>query len=257
LETNSLYQNYEANSKKFEKPVVADNEKKKFESVTEKKNSFDKYSRGLEDLKEAKEVNDKHVENLRKQLAEAEKESKDLEKRIQDGTKWVSDNKSIIKEYELAEKEWLNMAQKVADYTNWKNVLDQEKKLIECQDKSQTYDAEIDELRKELMELTQKYLPKIKGLQVRVKVGLDDEDEGIYFENKTLAQLSESELWALFLQIWDAKGVRFVFCENINSLGSDAVSILNGLAKEGAHVFATEMERKKKEIQVTFETKIQ
>lgn len=257
LETNPLYQNYENNLKKFEKPVVAENEKKKFEAITEKKKSFDKYSGALDDLKEEKEINDKHIVSLKQQLADAEKESKELEKRIEDGKKWVEDNKAVVKEYEVAEKEWLDMAKKVAEYANWKTVLDQEKKLMECQDKSQTYDGEIDELRKDLMELTQKYLPKIKGLEVRVKVGLDDEDEGIYFENKTLAQLSESELWGLFLQIWDAKGVRFVFCENISSLGSDAVAILNGLAKEGAHVFATEMERKKKEIQVTFETKIQ
>ena len=36
----------------------------------------------------------------------------------------------------------------------------------------------IDKLRTDLLKLTKTYLPDIPGLEVRVKVSLDDEDEG-------------------------------------------------------------------------------
>ncbi len=257
LEANPLYQNYEANSKKFTTVISADKEKKKFEEVTAKKKQYDQYQTAVEGIEGEVEIFGRTIENLEKQLADAKKGKEEAELRVVNGKKWLKENEVILKEYPAAEKEWLNVAQKVTDYNSWKVVLDNEKKLIVLQDESQTLDAEIDELRKELLELTHKYLPKIKGLTIKVKTSLDSEEEGIYFEGMTLAQLSESELWGLFMQIWEAKGVRFIFCENVNSLGSDAISMLNKLAKEGCYIFVSEMDRSSKEMKVTFETKIQ
>jgi len=118
-------------------------------------------------------------------------------------------------------------------------------------------DGAIDKLRLELLKITKTYLPDIEGLEIRLKTGLDEEDEGIFYQGKSFAQLSESELWDLFLVIWAAKDVQFIFCENVNALGSEAIKTLNRLVKEGAVVFASEMERSKKEMEISFSTKIE
>jgi hypothetical protein len=115
----------------------------------------------------------------------------------------------------------------------------------------------LDKLRLDLLKITRTYLPGIEGLEMKLKMGLDDEEEGIYYNGKSLAQLSESELWDLFENIWAEKGVQFVFCENITSLGSEAVKTLNRLVKEKkAQVFATAMDRSKKDMEIIFSTKI-
>lgn len=257
LDASPLYANYEKNLEKFKTPISADKEKKKFEEITAKKKDFDRYSETLDKLKEAEADQLELIKELEEKLEAAKKEAAELNQRIVKGKTWIEENKSVKKEYEVAEKEWLNTAQKLADYTAWKDILAKEKQYNERLDESQTLDAEIDQLRTDLLELTQKYLPKIKGLTIKVKTSLDSEEEGIYYEGLTLAQLSESQLWELFMQIWEAKGVQFVFLENINSLGSDAIEQLNKLAKAGTYIFASEMDRTSNEMQVTFETKIQ
>jgi hypothetical protein len=109
-----------------------------------------------------------------------------------------------------------------------------------------------------MLKITKTYLPPIDGLEIQVNTGIDNERaEGIYYNDKTLAQLSESELWDLFMRIWNEKGVRFIFCENINALGSEAIKTLNKLSKDGCTIFATQMDRSKKTIGISFEAKIE
>ena len=145
----------------------------------------------------------------------------------------------------------------MTEQNEWKEMLAKEKQYNEAIDLNNEQEAKIAELRKDLLKLTKSYLPDIDGLEVRVKLSLDDEDEGLYYQNKTLAQLSESELWDLFIQIWEDNDVRFIFCENIQDLGSEAIKTMNRLVKEKkAKIFASEMERGKKEMEVSFETKI-
>jgi hypothetical protein len=47
-----------------------------------------------------------------------------------------------------------------------------------------------------------------------------------------------------------------VFIENISSLGTDAVNVLNTIAKNGGMVFATKMDRKTDDISIAFVSEI-
>jgi hypothetical protein len=256
LEVEPLYQNYEKSQAKFKDAPSAKKEKESFDALSEKNAEYtkskDSVARFVSDLALKKN----EIADLELRLAAAKKSASDIDKRIDAGKKWLQENKNVPAQFEAANEAWINLSKTLAEYDKWKGVLKKEKELTDMQDDSQRADGWLDKLRLDLLELTQKYLPKIKGLAIKVKTSLDDDDEGIYYEGKTLAQLSESERWGLFCQIYEAKGVQFVFCENVNSLGSDAVAILNKLVKEGAQIFATEMDRKKDTMEITFETKI-
>lgn len=191
------------------------------------------------------------------QLDIATQEEDNLFKRITKGEELIAQSNGIEKEYESANKEWLNISKTLAEQEQWKEVLAKEKEYNELLQGSMEADATLDKLRLELLKLTKAYLPKVDGLEVKIKTALTDEEEGIYYNGKTLAMLSESELWGLFAEhIWPFHEVKFIFCENINSLGSNAVSVLNKLAKDGAVIFASEMERSKKEREFSITTKI-
>lgn len=256
LDVNPLYQDYERSQEKFKAAPNAKKEKEELDSLQAKMNEYNKARTGLDGLKQTVKSCEQDIEELEEKLKEKKKLLETASKRVADGEAYIKENKNIEKDYNAANEAWMKLSKTLADYEQWKDVVKKEKEYLQMVDASQQADGQLDDLRKKLLELTEKYLPKIKGLEIRVKTGLTDEEEGIYYEGKTLAQLSESELWQLFVQVYEAKGVQFVFCENINALGSNAISILNSLVKAGASVFASEMDRTKKEMSITFETKI-
>lgn len=80
--------------------------------------------------------------------------------------------------------------------------------------------------------------------------------EGIYYKGRSVAELSESELWELWLQLCNVSGVKAVFIENISSLGSSAIDKINELAANGCNVFYSAMERGLPALQISFYTQI-
>lgn len=256
LSLEPLFQNYEKSLEKFKKPVSAEKEKAAYDELTKKNIQFENAKRTLSSLKDDEIEIENKITDLREQLSKAEKQQLEIKDRIEKGEKWQTENKNIPKEYAAATEAWTNLSKTLAEQEKWKGILKKKKELDDNETASQEADGTLDKLRKDLLKLTKSYLPDIEGLEIRVKTGLDDSEEGIYYQCKTLAMLSESELWALFLQIWAEKDVQFVFCENVNSLGSDAIGILNGLVKSGAQVFASEVIRKQKHMEISFSTKV-
>lgn len=257
LDLSELFTNYEKNAKRFEKPINADKEKKKFDELSDQKGKYDQYATTVA-IRQG-EVRDKErkVADLQKQLEVAIKERDEMKELLEKGEKWLEEKKPIVKEYDEANAAWLNLSKTLSEQNTWKEVLAKEKEYNEALQLNIDQNGSIDQLRKDLLKITKSYLPKIEGLEIRVKVALDDEDEGIYYNGLTLAQLSESEIWDLFIRIWEDYEVRFIFCENINGLGSDAIKTMNRLVKDKkAKILATEMERGKTEMTVSFESKI-
>jgi hypothetical protein len=260
LAQNELFQQYEANQKKFKQPISAEKEKKCLEDITESNKEYERNVHGLQSLQNQLSFAQTDVQRLRKELAAAEEKEKELVNRVNGGKKWIEENKSIPVAFEKANKEWMSLSKTLAAQSQWKEVLSKEKELHDNEDAVIAVNALIDTLRRDLLELTSAYLPDIKGLEIRTRstsIDNESEDEGLYYQGKSLAQLSESELAELFLLIWKAKDVCFVFIENISSYGSAFIKLLNDLVKKGEiKVLASEMDRKKKEMEITFETKI-
>lgn len=260
LKSNVLYKNYEKNQVKFAKHLSAEKEKEKLQTLQTKKESFDKAKSGLDNLKEKRKGHTDRIAQLQKQIDEEVQSRSIVEKRIAEGEAYIAASNGIEKEYSEANEAYLNISKTIAEQTQWKDVLKKEKELDEMEQTVVLATDQIAQLRVAILELTSTYLPKIKGLEIRTKgfsIDTGDEDEGIFYQDKSLAQLSESELWDLFLLIWEKMEVYFVFCENISSLGSQAVQTLNRLAKEKkAQIFASEVDRKKDTMEISFETKI-
>lgn len=260
LAQNDLFKNYEHNQKRFAEPINVDKEKKAWDELSTKSNNYQNAVHNLTYTKNLVASQDIKIAELERQLAAAKEKKVELQVRVANEEKWIEDNKNVVVEFEKANREWVNLSKTMADQSQWKEVLKKEKELQSGEDLVISVNALIDTLRSDLRELTAAYLPKIKGLEIRIKsmsIDNENEDEGIYYQGKSLAQLSESELSELFLLIWKAKKVCFVFIENISSYGSGFVKVLNDLVKAGdIQVFASEMDRKKKEMEISFTTKI-
>lgn len=259
LAESKLAQNYEANQKKFKEAVSIEKEQEKYSVAEKKKTQYQDYANKVKSSEELAALKRQEIADMEKSLADAKDQLQKLNTSLETGNKWLTENKNVEKEYEVARTEFLNASKKVEEYKDWKEVVRKKKEHDEFEDASTQLTGQIDDLRYKLRELTKKYLPEVEGLEIRLASGIDDEDqdEGIYYHDKTLAQLSESELWDLFLLIWEQMEVQFIFCENINALGSDAIKTLNRLAKEKkAQIFASEMDRKKNHIEISLSTKL-
>ena len=257
LEIEPLYQNYEKSMQRFAKPLSAEKEKAAFDAITKNHTDYNRYRENLNILKaEHKDTLDK-IERLRQELADAEALEKELAGRVSNGDKWMEDHSNVPKDFEKAQKEWLNLSQTLADQEKWKDVLKKEKQFNEKTEEATELTERLETKRAELVKMTAKCLPKVDGLTVKLSAGLDKkDDEGVYYFDKPLHTLSESAETALWCQVFDAAGVNFIFLENTTSFGSKATAIFNELAKNGATIFATRMDREVKEMGISFKTKI-
>lgn len=258
LDVEPLYNDYENSLKKFGGVISAKKEKERYDELSDKVRKYDVAKNELSRLSSDLSSKQLEVNELEVKLEAAKKSALDMKGRIEKGKVWLDENKNINKEFDEASAAWMNLSKTLADHDKWKTILKREKEYTERQDAVNIVNDQIDKMRKDLLKLTKTYLPDVPGLEIRVKTGIDDEDEGIYYNNKSLAMLSESELWDLFVDhIWPAKDVFFIFCDNLSSLGSEALKNMNKLLKEKkAMIFASEMDRSKDEINITVTSKL-
>lgn len=258
LAINPLYQDYEENLKKFKvAPSIVDAQKLR----NEKKTAAEAHDRAVEKLNRTMEgITAKHneIEKIKQQLIAAEKDLQSLMQMKGEFEKYIAENAIAKTEYQEAETAFLQISQTITDYNSWQDVVRQKNEMEEFETVIQRADAKKDELITELRKLTKKYLPEIPGLELKLNTGIDDDElEGIIYNGRTLAQLSESEIWGLYMLICEEKGVNFVFIENLPSLGTDAIGIMNMLAEKGVKIFATEMKREQDKMRIVITDKIE
>ncbi len=264
LEIEPLFKNREQSEERFAKTINAEKEKKAFDELSQKKAAYDKNSANLDLLKIEKKSAAEKVEDLKRQLAEAEEFQKEVTERVEKGNKWVADNKGIVAEFEKASNEWVNLSKTLADQDKWKDILKREKGLIEKQDQAMDKTGEPDKLRESLLKEVKKCLPSVEGLTIKVATGIDKEDkqEGVFYlvpgkeKEQGIHELSESEYADMWCKIWEMTGVPIVVIENISSFGSTFIKTLNQFVKNGGTVFYSKMDRKVKELQVEFKSKV-
>lgn len=125
-------------------------------------------------------------------------------------------------------------------YEDYKKVFDKANKLTN----------EVDEIRAQRIQLAKTITPDIPGFEVRP--GNIDEEGGLFYNEKNISVLSESERYGLVVKIWKHFGIKVLFIENITNFGSKAMEIIDMFAKEGGFVFATKMNRKQEKMSITF-----
>jgi len=252
LSTNPMYVHYHETEERFkagEKNIDAEREK-----LREAQSRVDQYNKAevqLENLKKEKESLSAEVVSIEKQIQELQvrlelkkSEVETISGRIETGDKFIEDNKAVKQEYDKVFEEYSNIAQYNAYFKSWQEVLKDKKDMDEAESLVALADSQKDELKAKMRNLYSEFLPDIEGLEIVSVEGLDgDKPVGVYYNDEPISILSESELWGLYMKIWDALKVKFVIIDNVSSLGSGAVDMINTLAQHGCYIFAAQMKR--------------
>jgi len=190
------------------------------------------------------------------QMAALNKELGELTNNIAIGETFIEENKTASEDYATIKTKYDNVAQEVLDFNKWGSIKEKKKERDEAETLSQKADTNEKSLKQELKELQAELLPDIKGTELILEDTHEDgkiKKEGLYWNDRNVRQLSESEWWTLVMAIWRKFKVKIVVIDNAQNLGTTAVDMLNKLAKDGAYVLAAQMERATKELTISYE----
>lgn len=212
----------------------------------------------LDQRKLEKKTIEGEIEELRKKLEAKQLDLAAKDKEIEVGAQYVKDLEKAPQELEDAKKKMQDIGEVKLKKSNLATA---DNKLVQYNDKEQKQiqlTADLDELKIERKNFIKQFTPDIPGLELVVNDGIDEEkEEGMYYNERTPQELSESMLWDLYIQILRAVNCHFVCIENLSSLGSEAIDRLNWFVKEGhGQVFYTAMQRGVKEMKITMHTDI-
>ena len=136
--------------------------------------------------------------------------------------------------------------------------MDLKKKTVErdqFETLSQQFDAVEKAKLKDLAKLQTEVLPDIKGVELVLEDTHQDgqpKAAGLYIDGISSVQVSESEWWKFVIQLWRKNKVKLVIVDNFQSLGSQAVEVLQKLHKDGAYILAAEMNRQQKTLEISY-----
>lgn len=249
LNSESMYNDWEGSEKKYK--VKPDIQKLSLEQQEAGKKS-DQLIRAQEKLKQKIE----RKEAIIKQIAELQAELMEVGEAVALGTEFVEKNKNAGKEYDEVSKRYKSAAQDLADYNLWQDIKKKKKERDEFETMSQQFDAKAKSIIQQRKEAQAEILPDIKGVELYTEDSYEDGvsiKEGLYYEGKNVRQLSETAWWGLVMQIWRKFKVKIIIIDNYQSLGSYGEELLKKLAKDGAYILTAEMDRKTKELTISYE----
>lgn len=256
LSTEPMYNEWEKSEKKYAKKPdlkeLSDN------LDTASKNS-DKYLRAEEKMKRYQAdltTLDTDIADLELELEKKKKEKTELEVSIVTGEKFLKENKHFKKEFDEVKLKYDKAAEDIVDYNRWQEIKSKKKERDSFETAAQEFDATAKDLIQKRKEAQAEILPDIKGVELYVEDTHEDgivKKEGLYYQGKNIRQLSETEFWGLVLQIWKKFKVKIIVIDNYGNLGSYAEELLTKLAKEGVYILTAEMDRKTKELTISYE----
>lgn len=249
LENEPMYNDWEGSEKKY---IQAPDIKELSRKLTDAGNKSDKFIQNEAKVK-AQQL---RKEQIDEQISKLNKEAEEVNGNISVGKKWLEDNKTAKKDYDDVKKKYDTAAQDVSDFNKWQEIKRKKLERDEFETLSQKADNAEKELLKEVKELQAEILPDIKGVELITEDTQENGKlikEGLYWNGKNTAQLSESEFWKLVLEIWRKFKVKVIVIDNFQSLGTMAVEILERLEKDGAYILAAEMDRKTKSLNINYE----
>lgn len=231
----------------------------KFAEATNRNRQLTEAQTRLRERKNEQETIQKQIDDLKRQLDLKVIELQTVNSKIQTGEQYVKELENAPAELETVRLQMQNAGDVKLKKQNLETAA---KKVQEYQDKEDEQvklNADLDELKIERKNFIKQFTPEIPGLELVINDGIDNEkEEGLYYHGRTPQQLSESELWDLFMQICRSVGIHFMFIENLNSLGSEAIDRINWYVNEGyGQVFYTAMQRGVKELKVTLHHQLQ
>ena len=248
LLSEPLFNNWEASEKKYIKPVDI---KQLSVSLENAGKDSDKLLQAETKLRQLKE----RQTNLQEQIENLQNELDGVTNNIKVGEKFVDANKGAKKAYDTVRIQYDNAHTEAQSYNKWQEIKTKKSERDEFETFAQKADAKEKELKQHVKDLQAEILPDIKGVELITEDTHEDGKvvkEGLYWEGRNVAQMSESEWLVIVLQIWKKLKVKVVVIDNLSSLGSGAIEWLEKLNKDGAYILAAEMSREQKSLQVEY-----
>ena len=235
-------------------PVDAVAMKIRYEEAMTHNKRYQKAVDLVADLNKEKSAQEQAIQELENKLILAKGKLADITNRIEEGNKYLDENKTTPESFAKIEKEFMDYGEVQELRRLTKMADDNVAKYGELSDRYVGLTQNIDESDAIHAKMVADYTPDIEGLEVVIENAIDNpRKEGLYFKGKPLAMLSESELWSLHVRLIDLNNTGIVVIENVSSLGTEAVKILNWFANEkGGYVFLSQMERGQDTLKVEF-----
>lgn len=249
LSAEPLFQNWDASAKKYVKAVDIKELSAQLDAAGKKSDTYVRAESKVKQLIERKESIDEQITRLQAEL-------KEVTDAIEKGEKFIKDNKSAKKEYDEVKVSYDNAFKEMAGFNMWQQVKGKKKQQEEFEAISKKADDGEKATMQKVKDLQTEILPDIKDVSLITEDSLEggvSYKEGLYWKNKNVAQISESEWWSIILSIWKKYKVKIVVIDNFSSLGSGAANLLQGLSKDGAFILAAEMDRTQKSLQISYE----
>ena len=246
--------------------------KREIKDVTDIQKKYNTYQRAKQEVdmlvneqlpskKTELENIDLEIKELEEKLkaAIARKESKiveiqNIDNRISKGNEFIEENKEIVAEYESIVAVQKYEKEMEAIIIHFNAMLENEKQYNHFTEEYTRLQNILDEVKKAKKEFIAAITPNIEGFEVCVP---DEENtrEGLFYNGYSPLELSESELWGFYLKLLQALNIRVVVIENISSLGSKAIEMLNYYAENGGYILGSLMNRAEKNLKVTVQDK--
>jgi hypothetical protein len=248
LSNEEMYAQWEESEKKYAVKPDIEELSRQLETATEDKETL----RQMELLVVSKKEKIKAVDEM---ILKLERERIQLKESIDNHTTYITEHAEVPAEYERINTRYKSAATDLANFNKWQEIKQKKSDRDQFETLSQQADAKEKELKKEMKELQAEILPDIKNVELVMEDTHEDGKmvkEGLYWEGRNVAQLSESEWFAIVLQIWRKYKVRIVVIDNFQSLGTKAVEIIEKLIKDGAYVLAAEMKRGTQTLEIEY-----
>lgn len=252
LSEDPLYTNWEESEKKYAEKKDAESVKQKLDALGTERVRLQEGREKLARIKQKITDQEKDLVEVEKKITELKKSIAELKESREKGENFIKQNNKLDKQWELVQQELIDITAYLSIQKRWEVIKTKKAEMEEFEDLIQNGDRVKSDLLKQKRDLLAGILPDINGLDVQTDDEIDGLKAGIYLHGRNPFQLSESELFDLYLQLCKAQGVTMVVVENITSFGSDVITNLNALAKAGVYVWASEMARGKNELKIEF-----
>lgn len=242
LENDDMYVGWEQSEAKYGKKTSLETISKKLDEAGKRSDNLIKAKEKVKGLK----IREKE---LLEQLAQVQG---DLAK----GEKYIDDNKTAESEYTQIRADYDQAAKSAANYEKWQEIKRKKAEMDEFSDLAIKADGEEKDLLEQIKQLQAEILPDVRG----VELVLEDEyldgklvrEEDIYKDGVSAAKMSESEWTGVVLSIIKKNKCPLMVLDNANSLGSGFMKTLEQFHKDGGYVFAAQMNRETKELNIIY-----
>lgn len=249
LENEDMYNDWEGSEEKYSEEPNLKELSSKLQAARTKTEMYVRNEAKVNGIKERKKKIEEEIAALKTELEE-------VENNIKIGDEWLESNKNVQSEYNEVKEKYDDAAIDLSKHNQWKQIKEKKKTMDEAETLSQQADIKEKELLREVKDLQAEILPDVKGVELVTEDDYVEGQlvrEGLYWEGKNAAQMSETEFWNFVIMVWRKYKVKVVVIDNFQNLGSRAVELLEKLHKEGAHILAAEMDRETKELQISYE----